>query len=562
MSELLTALSVLFVVAGAFLLVASRFGLPSVPFLILAGLVAGRFVQEGLLLELARYGIALLVFTFGTRIQFDSVRTVLADSEVAALGQFLVTGSLGLAAGLALGFVPEQALYLGVATALSSTIVGTGLLKSDIRKNLVHGRLAETIHLVQDLLAILLVLVLSAEAFAPDPIATQLGYGLVLLVAGVAVNRYVFDLMGRFAEGSDELMLVGVIALLVAFLGLADLAGVSLVVGAFAAGVAVRSDAAEYLGVLNGLASITDFFVAVFFVTLGALVSVPTAEVFLVATVLGVLTAVVKPAVTVGLLIREGYEARSATLTGLSLDQVSEFALIIAIEALVAGVLAQTVFDAIILAAAVTMITSSLSRRYDERIYRAVADRDLLGGRHEKVDDRSSVPEDLTGHVVVVGYGRQGRRLVDVCERIDRPYVVVENDPALLSALETECAAHVFGDAMERYTWAKAAVDEASLVVSTVASHQLSTRLLSFADGTDVVLRADSAAAARHLLAAGALYVNVPDLLAAERLVEHIEALATGDRSPSDLRAEHLAELDDRRPAGSHTTADDLRARR
>jgi len=559
MTELLTALSVIFIVAGPFLLVANRFDLPTVPLLILAGLVVGPLarltvgplIEEGITLELARWGVALLVFTFGANIQLRAVRTVLAESELVALGQFAATGSLGFLAGIGLGFAVEQALYLAVATALSSTIVGTELLRPEIRQNVVHGRLASSIHFVQDLLAIALVLVLGAETLAADPIATALGYGVMLLVASVLVNQFLFGLLGRVAGDSDELMMVGTVALLVLFIGAAELADISIVVGAFAAGIAVQNDPEAHLGLFNGLTSVTDFFVAIFFVTVGALVTLPTLEVLVAAAVLAVLTAVVKPAVTIALLVHRGYEARSATLTSLGLDQVSEFALIIAIEGLILGALVQPVFDAIILAAAATMITSSLTRHYDEQVYRLLTDRGLLADRYRFVDEHSSVPADIADHVIVLGYGRQGRRLVETCERLDCPYVVVENDPVLRSQLESQCEAYVFGDAMEGYTWERAGLDDARLVVSTVDFERLSDRLLERADGTDVILRSESASTALDLLERGALYVSVSDVLASERLVEHIEALVTGERSPAELRSRHLETLDAESAGGS-----------
>ncbi len=105
----------------------------------------------------------------------------------------------------------------------------------------------------------------------------------------------------------------------------------------------------------NGIQSIRDFFVAIFFVTIGALVVVPFVELgglspsrrALVAGLV-VLTAVVKPAVTTAILIARGYEARSATLASLNTDQVSEFALIIVIQALTLEALSPAIFDAII----------------------------------------------------------------------------------------------------------------------------------------------------------------------------------------------------------------------
>ena len=563
MSELLTAVSIMFIVAGPFLLVANRFDLPTVPLLVIAGIVAGfgldAFgIDEALTLELAQYGIALLVFAFGVDIDISAVRTVIVDSEIAALAQVLVVGSLGVVLGVTLGVPVEEAAFLGIAAALSSTIVGTALLRTEIASNLVRGRLARSIHFSQDLLAILLLLVLGAGTLDAAPIATLVGYGLALLGAAVLVNRYLFDAIGRLAADSDELMILGVVSLLALFVGAAEYAGVSIAVGAFAAGLAVRHDPVEYLGLFDGIESIKDFFVAIFFLTVGALVVLPFVELgwtnsvekLLLAGGLVLLTVVVKPAITTTILIHRGYEARSATLASLSSDQVSEFALIIAIEALILGLLTQSVFDAIILAAAVTMVISSLTQRYDERIYRTLADRGVLSANHEKIDELSDVPTDLSDHVVIVGYGRHGQKLVEACEDGDQSYVVVENDPARRETVVAECDAFVFGDAMERYTWEKANVDDARIVVSTVDSDPVSRRLLAFEFDADITLRASDRTIALELLEAGALYVSQSDVLAGQQLITQIERLLDGEWTPEELRDEQLAELETR----SHST--------
>lgn len=546
MSDLLTAVAILFLVAGPFLLIANHFDLPTVPFLIVAGVFAGPFVDPDLTLELAQYGIALLVFTFGLGIQLTAVRTVLADSEIAAMGQILVVGSLGLGFGVVLGLPVQEALFLGIAAALSSTIVGTALLQTEIRNELVRGRLTESIQFVQDILAILFLLVMGAGAVAVEPIATQLGLGVMLLLAAIAVNRYVFDRLGKLAGGSDELMIIAVVSLLVVFVGLATAVEVSIVVGAFAAGLAVRHDPGQYLGLFNALDSIRDFFVAIFFVTVGAIVAFPTLEKLVLAAGLVVLTAIVKPAVTTLILIYKGYEARSSFLAAFTLDQVSEFALIIAIQALILDLVTQLTFDAIIFAAAVTMVTSSLTQQYGEQIYRWIAERGLVSGRHGKIDEWSDVPDDITDHVIIIGYGTQGRRLVSVCEEIDQPYVVVENDPTLQDVANVECAAVAFGDAMERYTWEKANVEYAELIVSTVDSDSVSDRLIEFDFQADLILTAGSADRALELFEAGALYVITQDLLASERLVEFILEIVDRETSPEELRERRRAELERR----------------
>ncbi|AUX08699.1 Kef-type K+ transport system, membrane component [Halalkaliarchaeum desulfuricum] len=553
MSEMLTAVAIIFIVAGPFLLFANRYDLPAAPLLVLAGIVAGFFIDEALALELAQFGIALLVFTFGVGIQLSSIEIVLADSELTALGQILVVGALGIGFGVLFGIPLGEAIYLGVAVALSSTIVGTALLQTEIRTDLIRGRLGESIQFVQDLFAVAFILVVGAGVLELDPIVLQIGYGAVFLVGAVLVNRYVFDAMGRLAGGSDELMIVGVVSLLVVFVGAAAAVGIPIVVGAFAAGLAVRHEPGEYLGLFNGLESIKDFFVAIFFVTVGALVVLPFVQLGVaesvekLALVAGVvlLAVLVKPAVTTTILMYRGYEARTATLTALSTDQISEFSLIIAIEALLVGLLTQAVFDAIVLATAVTMITSTVTQRYNERIYRMLSTRGLVSVRHDKIDELSDVPEDISDHVIIVGYGRKGRRMVETCEELNHPYVVIENDPALREEVRIDCEAYVFGDAMGDYTWEKANADEARVIVSVSGSGVISRRLLELEYDATLVLRARDERTALSLLDAGATYVAVPDLLAGQQLIQYVRGLLEGDLSAEELRTEGIAELEE-----------------
>ncbi len=551
MSEMLTAVAIIFIVAGPFMLFANRFDLPAPPLLILAGIVAGFFIDELLALEIAQFGIALLVFTFGVSIQISSIEPVLADSELVALGQILVVGLLGVGFGVLFGLPVGESVYLGVAVALSSTIVATSLLQTEIRSNLVRGRLGQSIQFVQDLFAVGFILIVGAGVFELDPVVLQIGYGAVFLAAAVLINRYVFDVMGRLADDSDELMIVGVVSLLVVFVGAAAAVGVPIVVGAFAAGLAVRHDPAQYLGLFNGLESIKDFFVAIFFVTVGALVVLPFVHIGVAESVekltlvagLVVLTAVIKPAVTAAILIHRGYEARTATLTGFSTDQISEFSLIIAIEALLVGLLTQSVFDAIVLAAAVTMITSTITQQYNEQFYRLLATRGIVSGRHDKIDELSEVPEEISDHVIILGYGQKGRRMVETCETLDQPYVVIENNPALRDAVVRNCAAYVLGDAMELYTWQKANATDARVIMSMVSSEIVSRRLLAADYDAKLILRARDEPTALSLLEAGATYVAVPDLLASEQLVQYVRGLVEGDTTSEELRVEGLADL-------------------
>ena len=543
MTDLLTTIAIIFIVAGPFLLVANAVRLPTAPALIVAGVVAGFFIDPELKLEIARLGIALLVFTFAVRIQTTDLQTTIADSEVVAFSQLAILGGAGFGAGILLGLAPEQAIYLGMAAAISSSVLGTTLfLAGDLE--LLHDRLSESIHAMQDLVGLFLLLVVSAGVFALDPIATKLGFGVILLLTAIAVNRYFFDLLGRLSNGTTEAMLIGTIALLLIFLGGAELLAVPIVVGAFAAGLAVVSDPEAYGGMMNGLDSINAFFAAIFFITVGSLVDfLPNLEVLVMTGVLVLLVAVVKPAITIALLMYKGYERRTAVLTGFNLDQVGEFALVIAIEALFLQLLVPSVFQAIILASVITLITASFTRQYEEAIYHRLADTGLLGRHGESMERWSDVPADLTDHIIIVGYGRHGHQLVDACEAHDQPYVVIESDPSLIDHLRESCDAFVYGDVIEPDTLEKAKVYEARLLISTADTPPVNEFLMDYTDTLDVIVRTKNRMSAQSFLDRGAFYVSVSDLLAADRLQERLEALIDGEFDPEVLRDEVRASL-------------------
>lgn len=567
--ELLTAIAILFVVIGPLLLLAKSLRLSVIPALILAGLVVGQLdiIDPDLMLELARLGIAFLVFTFSVQIHTERVRTVVTDTEVVSIVQALVLGALGILFALLVGvtlefgLIPglaleetltlEQALFVGIAAALSSTIVGTALFAKP-KTDIVHDNLSSKIDSFNDLLAVFFLLVVSGGAFALDPIATQLGYGVILFATAIIVNRYLFGIIERLARGSDESMLVSIVALLIVFLAAAEFLETSIVVGAFAAGLAVKHRPIEYSEVFNGLTSIREFFVAIFFATVGALVAFPISPaIATIALGLVILTVVIKPIVIGILLVYNGYDRRSATITGLDLDHVGEFGVIVAIEAFVLGLLIGPVFEAIILAAAVSMVLSNFTHTYDEEIYRTMVGRGWLGQPYHDVDDWNTVPEDISNHIVIAGYGRQGRRLVAFFEEIDQPYVVIENNPEALSDLRADCEAYVFGDAIETETADVANIDEARLIISTAESKPLSEFFLSFSDTADVIVRARELPMAVDLIERGATYVIVPDLLAADQLADSLEALLSGEYDSDQFRKESIRELDVER-ARSH----------
>ncbi|MFP9193035.1 cation:proton antiporter [Natronosalvus vescus] len=547
MSELIEPLAIIFITAAVVLLLATRYPIPSVPLYILVGIGVSPLIGRGITLELAQLGIAFLVFVFGVHAEPRRFLSVARDSEHVAAIQILVVGATGFGIALLLGLDQLSAAYFATAAALSSSLVGRELAQGEIRLDLIHGRLTESIHFVQDLFAVGIILIFGAATFSVDGIALQLGYGVLLLAAAVVIRIYLFGMLVTLSGDSDELIMLTGIGLLIGFLALAEILEVSIVVGAFAAGLSITQDFEYNLALLSALESIEDFFTAIFFVTLGSLVVRPSADVFVMAGVLIVGIVLVKPVVTIWGLVYQGYDTRTAALTSFSLDQISEFSLILAISGLLAGQITQSLFDAILLAAAATMVTSTLTYTYEDELYRLLERTGIFGATEDTIRSRSALPDEpLSDHVVVIGYGKLGSSVVTVCRELDKPVVVIENDPDRFELAREYHEVCVFGDAMSDVAWDLCNPAEAELIVSTPPQQSLSEYVLSTETDADVLLRADDTAAAVELIDAGATYVNVTDFLASEQFGETLSRLLIDDAAPEQLRQENRRLLRDR----------------
>ena len=545
MTEFILILSVVFITAGLLLIVANHFGLPPVPFYIIAGLITGQFVAQGSLIELALWGIAFLVFVFGIRVDLGDLQSVLRDGEFAAFAQLVIVAPIAFFVGYSLlnafGFEHpfRNAVYFSTAATLSSTLVGARILEEEIRKNLVYGRLASSIHFFDDIVAIGVLLVLSTEVLTDlQLITSKIGLGTLFLLAGLLVYRHGYPLLIRAARGGDELVLMGSISILITFLAAAEAVGLSIVVGAFAAGIAIRTDGVQSVSVHNGIESIKDFFAAIFFVTIGAMVTVPTVDVLVLSGVLLLLVIFVNPIVYTLTFVYEGYDGRTAFLAGSNLNQVSELSLVVAIQAFLLGTITESLFDAIILTAAITMILSTLTSRYENVFYDHVLS-NLFRNRTRNIDEHSEVESGLTDHVIVVGYGRQGRRIVKELESLGKGYVVVENDPARRNDIQSECHNYVFGDAMAAYPMELARSADARLIISTADYKPVSESLLDLETDAEIVLRTNSSAEAEELLDAGATFVTVPSVLASDQLTENVERVLGEQTDAAVLEREH-----------------------
>jgi Kef-type K+ transport system membrane component KefB len=312
--------------------------------------------------SISEFGIMFLLFLLGLNLQpQELIRMVRKTTQVTVLSSLVFFGA-GYVVSLAFGFDSMEALLVGGAATFSSTIVGLKLLPTTMLHHQRTGEVIISILLLQDLLAIVLLLVVQGSSQG----SMQLGDILKLLIAlpaliGFAwmVERYVLIRLIRRFDKIQEYIFLMTIGWCLSMAELAGLLGLSAEIGAFIAGVVLASSPIAMF-IAESLKPLRDFFLVLFFFSLGAGFDIGAIDdVILPALVLAGALMLLKPPVFRWLLLRTGESEKRSHEVGYRLGQMSEFSLLLAVLAFEQGVIGAEASYLIQLSTLVTFLISS-----------------------------------------------------------------------------------------------------------------------------------------------------------------------------------------------------------
>jgi Kef-type K+ transport system membrane component KefB len=302
--------------------------------------VLGLVSDPALIRELSHIGIIFLLFLLGLNLNPRDLMLMVRKTTLVTLASSLVFGGFGTAVALLFGLGMLDAIMVGAASMFSSTIIGLKLLPTSVLHHQRTGEIIISILLMQDLIAIVLLLLIQGAGEGGLPLARigllLLKFPLLVLLAFLVTRFVLLPLLRRFDRIQEYIFLLA-IGWCIGFAELASWLGLSAEIGAFIAGIALAtSPIAIYIS--ESLKPLRDFFLVLFFFSLGAgfdLAVLP--EVFWPALVLSAGALVGKPAVFRWLLVRTGESDRRSREIGFRLGQFSEFSLLIAVVAVSAG---------------------------------------------------------------------------------------------------------------------------------------------------------------------------------------------------------------------------------
>lgn len=453
---------------------------PSTPVLILAGILLARLdlLPEALLQESLVLGVTFLLFATGTELGPGRVRPQRRASIVVGVLQFVVLGGLGFLTALATGFDRLTAAYLGLALTASSTFAVIRLLQRRRQLFEPSGRLVAGVLLLQDVMVILLMPTLIRTPEGVGAAALGVGSTVLLMALAYLTFRWVTPLIVRL-HGEEEILLVAALAVLFLFIGLSDALGVPLAAGAFLAGVSLS--AFPMSGVLRGqLSSVSDFFSAIFFLSLGALLTAPSLRVLVAALALSALVIIATPLLVTAIAERTGFSARPAIESGLLLAQTSEISLVVGLLGLLLGQISQDAFTVLALVTVVTIVLTPFVAS-EPVVRRLLAVHPVYGskqaiGRHD-------------GHIILLGCGSGGMPLLETLLATGEDVVVIDDDPEVIEELRRGDVDCIRADASDPEALRAAGVRRARLISSTVRRPRDNSMLLEEAAGVPVLVR-------------------------------------------------------------------------
>jgi Kef-type K+ transport system membrane component KefB/Trk K+ transport system NAD-binding subunit len=436
---------------------------------------------------LAHIGISILLFVVGLRLDLNLIRTTGPVALATGLGQVIFTTVFGFIITILLGFSWTASLYIAVALTFSSTIIIVKLLSDKKEIDALHGRIAVGFLIVQDIVAILAMIMLTAiggeggeTGVTFKEIAFIAAKGIGFLAGVGLLMRYVLPGLTKRLAWNHELLLLFAIAWAVFLGAVGDHLGFSKEVGAFLGGVSLAST--EYRETIGArLVGLRDFLLLFFFIDLGARMELTLmGPQVLNAVYLSLFVLIGNPLIVMAIMGVMGYRRRTGFLAGLAVAQISEFSLILAALGVSLGQINMEAMSLITLVGAITICMSTYMIIYSGAIYRWIASPLRIFERKHPYRE-TAIPQECAipeVDIVLIGLGNYGSGIAQHLLERKKQIAGVDFDPIALETWRSRGLPVIFGDVGDPEFLDSLPLNCASWVVSTVRDKELNMVLL------------------------------------------------------------------------------------
>lgn len=433
---------------------------------------------------LAEFGVVFLMFSIG--LEFSLPQLVAMRKVVFGFGLLQVMVTIVVAGTIALlaGQKWQAALVIGGVLSMSSTAIISKVLAEQAALHSPHGKQTMGVLLFQDLAVIPLLVLVPALSLSGEEMMTSVGFSLLKATAALALILFLGQRLMRplfhvvAAQKSSELF---VLTVLLVTLGLAlatELAGVSLALGAFLAGMLIAETEYRYQ-VEDDIKPFRDVLLGLFFITIGMLLNFSALwqNIFYVFVLIIALMSI-KLLIVLGLALAFGQDRAVSLRVALALAPAGEFGFVLLSVADKSGTLPANALQVVLAACIISMLFSPLLFKYMEKIvlYLVASEWEQRAVQLQQLAVQSMMKK---GHVIIAGYGRSGQSLARFLEREKISIIALDGDPMRVKQASAAGESVMFGDASKREVLTAAGVARASALVVSFADTHTAMRILA-----------------------------------------------------------------------------------
>jgi len=522
---------------------------------IISGILIGplflNFVLPGnTLFTFSQIGIAFLLFIVGLHLNPKAVKEVGKISVITGIGQVVFTSIIGYFICLLLGFSAITSIYIAIALTFSSTIIIMKLLSDKEALDKLYGRISIGFLLVQDLIAIIILIVVSSFSGGTN----SWNFILMILVKGIGAfsllfvfSYYILPKLNSFFGKSQEFLFVFAIAWGFGLSALFLFIGFSIEVGALMAGILLSMFPYSY-EISSRLKPLRDFFIISFFILLGSqMVFGNMQNMIFPAILLSLFILVGNPLIVIFLMGRLGYSKSTGFMAGLTVAQISEFSLILIALGVKVGHLTNEILSFVTIIGLITIAGSTYMIMYSDKIYPFLS-------KYLSIFERKKIKEknisEKNYEYVLFGENRIGFSIMKSFMNMKKDYLVVDFNPERVKKLCSKGVSCIYGDVSNVEFLDELKLHKAKLIVSTIPEKEVNLTLLNLIHKRNkegiLIVTARHISDAFDLYKAGADYVILPHFLGGEYTAKIIERAKENKKVYREEKEKQIKELKER----------------
>jgi len=526
---------------------------------ILSGILVGPFflnlIQSSETINVfSEMGIAFLLFIVGLHLSPKVLKHVGKISLITGMGQIIFTSLIGYLIGKLLGFSIITSIYIAIALTFSSTIIIMKLLSDKDALEKLYGKISIGFLLVQDLVAILILIVVSSLASgagASNILFSTIIRGVFLVAVLIPISYYILPRLSDFFAKSQELLFIFAISWGLGLSLLFLYAGFSIEVGALIAGVMLSISPYSF-EISSKLKPLRDFFIISFFIILGSQMAFgDISHLIFPAVIFSLFILIGNPLIVIILMGALGYSKKTGFMAGLTVAQISEFSLILIALGVKIGHLTQEILSFVTMIGLLTIAGSTYLIIYSDAIFKKIR-KSLTIFERKRVREKEIPKKNY--HYILLGYNRIGFSVVKSFSKITRNFLIVDYNPEVVKELQKRGFDAIYGDVDDSEFLEGLRMDKASLIVSTIPEKETNQLILDILGrkkgGPIVLLTGRQIEDAIELYGAGADYVILPHFLGGEYTAKLIREAKSDHRIYQKEKQKELRILRERLEKG------------